>query len=614
MDFQKILEKTDIKISKKADCIYCGENFIITDLEEELLQKYRFKNPEHCPTCNFKILNSYINDKHLYNRIDSQSWKKIISIFSEDFDWKVIDAKDYRNFIVDDWGFYFKKEIWENIFSDFFELNKIFPHSARLIYPGLENSDFSSHVGWSKNLYLSYCVFANCEDIFYSFRVLGWCKNIFSSYNIVWSSNIYNSANVSNSFNISYSECIVNSSNLLYCSDINNSSNCIFSFNQVNSKYKIFNKQYSKEEYKKIEKEIIEKIKNKKEFNVLLNNYKNFQKNELVKESLSLNNNEKVIWDTVYNSKNSFNVFTGNSLENCVNIMTSWVSSDDKIINIINSIELWWNCENAIWSNNFWINAYNIFFSFWVAEKSKNIYYSVDIESCEEMMFCVWLKNKKYCILNKQYEKQEYFEKKEEIINKLIIENKWWDSLWLEFKKFPYNDTLSYDYFKINKIINFDKSETIVDENSNWTITILEDKFISKAILDLGWEKKIDIIFRTKNKEINIPENANTILSKNLPNIDDVNSDILKKVIICEISWRPFRIIEQELEFLKKKGFPLPKIHHELRIEKLVNSRPFWQLFIQKCDKCWEDTPSIFKQKPEYKTYCESCYRDYMFK
>jgi DNA-directed RNA polymerase subunit RPC12/RpoP len=73
MNKEELLEKTDIKINKKADCIYCGENFIITDLEEELLQKHRFKNPEHCPTCNFKILNSYFNDKHLYNRVDSQT-------------------------------------------------------------------------------------------------------------------------------------------------------------------------------------------------------------------------------------------------------------------------------------------------------------------------------------------------------------------------------------------------------------------------------------------------------------------------------------------------------------------------------------------------------------
>ena len=613
MDYKKLLEKTDIKISKNADCIYCGKNFIITDLEEGLLQKHRFKNPEHCPTCNFKLLNSYLNDKHLYNRVDSKNWKKIISIFSEDFNWKVIDAKEYKKFILDDRWFLFWKDISDDIFSDFINLNKSFPKPARFIYPWLENADYSSHVGRSKNLYLSYCVFTDCEDIYYSLRVIWNCKNIYNSYNIVESSNIYNSKNVWKSYNIDFSDTIINSSNILYCSDISNSQECIFSCNQHNSKYKIFNKQYSKTEYLEVKKDIINKLKSKYSEKII-KKYLDFKKTELVKECLSMNRNEKVIWDTIYDSKNSFNIHIWNSIENSINVMTAWDKANDIIINIINSVELGENCENVIWSCSFWVNVFNIFFSFSIVENSKFIYYCDDIESCEEMMFCVWLKNKKYCILNKQYSKEQYFEKKEKIINKLVSEKKWWDSLWLEFSRFPYNDTLSYDYFKINKIINFDKSETIINKNSTWIITVLEDKFISKAILDLGWEKKIDITFRTKNKEINIPENSDTILAKDLPNIDEVNSNILKKVIICEESWRPFRIIEQELEFLKKKWFPLPKIHHELRIEKLVDSRPFWQLFMQNCDKCWENTPSIFKQKPEYKTYCKKCYKDYMFK
>jgi len=613
MKIEKLLQKTDIKIREKADCIYCGENFIITDLEQDLLEKHRFKNPEHCPTCNFKILNSYFNDKHLYHRVDSQTWKKIVSIYSPEYDWKVIEANNYKKFILDDWWFFFKKEISDDIFKDFAELNKIFPKPSRFIYSWLENADFSSHVGWAKNLYLSYCVFTDCENIFHSFRVLGWCRNVFSSYNIVWSSNVYNSRNIWDSHNISFSDTIKNWSNILYSRDMVSCNDCIFSCNQINSKYKIFNKQYSKEEYLILEKEIINKL-NWNQKNELISNYEKFLKSEFIEETISMNNNEKVVSDTVYDSKNSFNCFTWNWLENCINVMTSWDKSDDTIINVINSVESGVNCENAIWSNSFWVNLYNIFFSFSISLECKNIYYSADLETCEEMMFCVWLKNKKYCILNKQYEKEKYFELKEKVIDKLVSENKWWNTLGLEFKNFPYNDTLSYDYFKINKIINFDKSETIVDKNAIWTITILEDKFLSDAILDLWWKEKIKIKFRTKNKEINIPENASTIKTDELPEISKADKSILDKVIICEESGRPFRIIEQELDFLKKKWFPLPRIHHELRIEKLVNSRPFGELFSQKCDKCWEDNPSVFKEKPDYKLYCEWCYKDFMFK
>ena len=44
-----------------------------------------------------------------------------------------------------------------------------------------------------------------------------------------------------------------------------------------------------------------------------------------------------------------------------------------------------------------------------------------------------------------------------------------------------------------------------------------------------------------------------TIKAEDLPNIDEVDENILKKAIICEETGRPFRIIKQELEYLKKK-------------------------------------------------------------
>jgi len=38
-----------------------------------------------------------------------------------------------------------------------------------------------------------------------------------------------------------------------------------------------------------------------------------------------------------------------------------------------------------------------------------------------------------------------------------------------------------------------------------------------------------------------------------IPSIDDVPDDVLQKAIICEDTGRPFRVIESELNFLKKK-------------------------------------------------------------
>lgn len=615
MDIIDLLVKwSDIKIIETSICKYCNVKFPITDLEINLLDKHWFKYPEHCSLCNFKLLNSLLNDKHLYHRKDTRNSNNIISIHSDGYLWDVYEVKDYKKLILDDIALDYWVDISDDIYWDFLKLYNIFPRPSRLIYPSLENWEYSSHAWWAKNIYLSYAVFIDCEDIYYSFRVVWLCKNIFNSFTIWTSSNVLSSREILDSHNIFYSNNVLNSSNILFCESIENSKECIFSCNQINSKYKIFNKQYSKDEYLKIKADIYLRINKKNEFNFLLEKYFEFLENNLIIETSKLNKSEKVSWDTIYSSYNCINWFSVIWTRDSVNVSAIWTDANDSMKNIINSIEAWNNCENSVSSWSFWWNLYNIFYSFSIIENSKNIHYSIDIDSCEECIFCIWLKSKKYCILNKQYSKEDYFIKKQEIIQKLKSENKWWDPLPFVLTWFPYNDTLAYDYFSINKLIKSNLEEIIINNKSTWVVKLFNDNFLADWELDLGWKEKIQIKWRTKNKEINIPENSKTIKSEDLPSILDTNDDILKKVIICEETKRPYRIIKQELDFLKSKNLPLPSIHNELRIDKLVTSRPFWQLFIWTCDKCNSKVLSVYKERPKFKLYCNLCYKNFMYK
>ena len=230
-------------------------------------------------------------------------------------------------------------------------------------------------------------------------------------------------------------------------------------------------------------------------------------------------------------------------------------------------------------------------------------------------MFCIWLKSKKYCILNKEYSKEEYFKEKGNLIKKLKSQNKRWDPIWFDLSLYPYNDTWSYDIFGINKVIYPDNSEEIIDKNSTWVVRLESRDFISNAILDLWWSEKIDIKWRTKNKEVNISNSLETINSEDLPNIDTVTEDILEKVIICQDTWRPYKILKQELDYLKKKWLPLPRIHHEARMDKLFSIRLKWELILWICEKCNCETLTVFKKKPDYckSIYCTECYKSYMY-
>lgn len=614
-DFFDLLTKnTDIKISQKRFCKYCKEEFAIFDIEKKLYDKHWFKYQEVCAYCNFRLLNSLFNDKYLYIRKDSYTWEDLVSIFSKDYDWNIMEASEYRNKLSNDMALDYSRDLEEDIFWAFLKLYDDFPKPSRLIYPDLYNWEYASHSWWSKNVYLSYCVFLDNEDIYYSFRVLSSSKNVFLSYSVFQSSNIYQSSSVSDSNNIFFSSNILNSNNLYFCREMENSSDCIFCCNQINSKYKIFNKLYSKEEYISLKKNIFSKLKTISWYKQLKKDFIKFLDENLILKSTHTNKSEKVNWDMILYSNNSINNYFWNWTIDCVNSFSIWDDLNDKCENVHNSVECWTFVSNCLWSCSFWKNLNNIFFSFAVVENSKNLYYCVDIENCEECMFSVGLRNKRYYILNKSYSKEDYFKIKDLLIKKLQKDWKWWENLLHKIRFFPFNDTLWYDYFKVNKVIYPDWKEKIIDENANWIVKVFEDKFISKWELDLGWWEKLQILWRTKDKEINLPESAKITSLDEIEDIDEVWDEIMDRIIICEQTKRPFKIIKQELDFLKKKWLPVRTYHHDYILDKLIHTRPIGKTYISSCDKCNKETLSVFKQKPKYKVYCQSCYKESVYK
>ena len=53
---------------------------------------------------------------------------------------------------------------------------------------------------------------------------------------------------------------------------------------------------------------------------------------------------------------------------------------------------------------------------------------------------------------------------------------------------------------------------------------------------------------------INIPTDAPRISAQELPDhIQDVPDDIIQKIILCEKTGDPFRIVRQELDFYRKQ-------------------------------------------------------------
>jgi hypothetical protein len=65
---------------------------------------------------------------------------------------------------------------------------------------------------------------------------------------------------------------------------------------------------------------------------------------------------------------------------------------------------------------------------------------------------------------------------------------------------------------------------------------------------------------------VTIPPELKTISAKDLPDrIQDAPDSLLETAIICEVSGRPFRIIERELAMYRTMQLPLPRRHPDVR-------------------------------------------------
>ena len=115
-----------------------------------------------------------------------------------------------------------------------------------------------------------------------------------------------------------------------------------------------------------------------------------------------------------------------------------------------------------------------------------------------------------------------------------------------------------------------------------------------------------------KEYPVNIPEWMARINAKDLPELKDLNSklekEILTTAIICEDSWKPYRIIKPELDFYKKHNIALPRKHQDIRQLERLKFRNPRKLFDRKCDKCDLDMKTTYESNRPESIFCQSCY------
>ncbi len=548
--------------------------------------KYLIPTPTLCPDCRQQRRLTFRNERNLYKRKCDLTWKEIISIYSPDKPYKVYSQEAWWS---DDWdamdyGTDFDFSKW--FFEQYDQLLKKVPLLAIINYNS-QNSLYTNYSVWNKNCYLIFSS-SESEDCYYWLKCTKSNKCVDCSvvvdsdfcYELVDSSNCYFCSHLYNCENCQKSDYMINCKN---CEE------CFLSSNLIWKKYHILNQTYDQKQYYETKNSILsDKLKLEELYDKL--------KKETIYNEAVFTNCEDCLWDNMINCKNVYNWYLNQFIEDSSYTYDSTKWSNFFDVNNCFKAEYLLELMSSMW----WYN-----YIFWFSiNDSSNIIYSSNMFYCSNCFWCVWLKNKEYCIFNKQYTKEQYEELVPKIIEHMMkpkhpsrlrgtkgefyMESEWWEFFPSSISPFGYNETVAMDYFPINR----------TEASSPLTRGELRGVFDTQ-----------ENSFNRSTYEPPFPKTEKIIPAEKLPeNIDEIPDDILAWAIECDVTKKPFKIIKPELEFYRKYKLSIPKNHPDIRNLNRMKQRNPRKLYDRKCDKCWTDIKTTFSLDRKELVYCEKCY------
>lgn len=518
--------------------------------------------PTLCPEERQRRRLSWQNMRNLYWTECTQTHKKVLSnyspdknivIYDQEFWWS--DNHDFLDFGID---FDFSKTFFENY--EILMRNAPIPNLFTN-YLDDENSKFTNFAGYDKNCYLIFHGDFN-EDCSYATGIKN-CKDCTDGINIFQSELLYECIDCLKCYDLKFSQDCKNCSESWFLKNCFGCSHCFGCINLRNKEYFLFNKKVSREKYEKF----IEEFESGKASVIakLFEQFTNFQATQF-HPALHGYQNEDCEGDHIFKSKNCqhcFDVQESRDMKFCERIYNGPNSDCYDVDQFGAKIQYVYEAgpigQNS-YMTGFAMLCYALVDSFYCqnAFNSKNCF------------GCFGVKGAKYCIFNKQYSKEEYFKLREKIIQHMKKTKEWGEYFPIELSPFGYNETIAQEYFP------------------------LTEKEILAKNLKYHEQKQH---FKYEGPKYIIPDN-----------IEDVEDEILNKILTCEKTGKHYKIQKSELRFYRKMNLPIPRFCSDERHRQRMMLKNPRKLHDRNCDSCSGKIKTTFSPDRPEKVYCEKCY------
>ena len=556
-------------MQKTCNNHWCQQSFEITDDDlvfyEKVSPVFNGKRelippPTLCPECRQQRRTAVTNQLNLYERKCDLTGSSIISNVHPDAPYKVYRQHDWHS---DAWSALDMGRDYDfnhSFFEQWDDLCHSVPRPSLFVgYEFDENAAYTNHAGKNKDCYL---IFDSDENrgCYYSYS-LNSCQNCVDCFRVRRSELCYECIDCVRCYGSMYLQDCDNCHSSMFLKNCTGCSDCLMCSNVKNKQYCIENKQVTPEEYKRVRSLLSARsaiAQARMRFDAL--------KLEFPQKYMHGMQNETVLGDYLVECKNAFQCFDSEHLWDCRYVFQGFMPLKSCMdIQECGDGELLYECAVTGYG------AHASLFSHHTLASFSNLLYCSLCPHSKDCFGCIGMRRKQYCILNKQYTKEEYGVLVPRIIDHMRSTKEWGEFFPITSSTYAYNETLAQDYFPLPK-------EEVLARGWRW----LDDT--SKRDQYLG-------------PVVELPEM-----------IADTNDEMCKKILSCTSSAKQYKIIPQELAFYRSMNIPIPTKAFMTRHHDRMQQRNPRTLHHRTCAKCNDPIQTTYSpERPEI-VYCESCY------
>ncbi|MFH0927879.1 MAG: hypothetical protein V1821_00210, partial [bacterium] len=552
-------------------CQHCEQNFTIEPEDFDFYAKIGVPEPKLCPDCRERRRLVFRNERNYYPRKCDLCGKQIVSVYDP--------ARTKNVFCGSCWW----SDKWEPLtYGRDFDFTKTFneqyrellrdvPKLAMMNDNGVssEGCEYTYDFAFGKNDYMVVASW-KVEDCMYGFQT-NHCKACVDCHSLLRTEESYECVACNDSYGLKYCDHCFDCLECAYGYDLKNCQDCLFCVGLRGKKYCIWNQQLTIGEYNQQKTALLNGSwlghqKNVSKFNEF--------KLQFPRRFAFLVNCEDSTGDNLFNCHNAKNCYIFNDLHNCKYTSLGDTAKDCYDCTDTGNPEL---SYDSVTPDNSCMELFGVY-----GWKCQFVTYSENCHSSSDLFGCVGLRQKKFCIFNKQYSETEYKSLREKIVEHMKKLGEWGEFFDPKTSMFAYNETAA----------------------QVWHPTSREEV----TGLGYSWIEKIPGAYGRE-----------TIKVETLPDtIGEVQDTICKEILACRLCSRNYKILKQELDFYRRKNLPLPheciECRHFRRVEAL-NPKKLWSRQCQ-CEvtghnhggRCAETFETTYAPERPEKVYCERCY------